>query len=402
MSESVNSKQDELDKKQSDWIVPRNRLGKFHTQIRDELLAAVEPLMLAGFWEGFQTVAEFEKKFGEWRGYTYVAAVSSGSAALSVGLHALGIRPGDEVITVANSDMADTNAIEVCGARVVLCDVCENDYNIDVEKIEALITNKTKVILAVSLFGNPANVKKIRPIADRYGIKILEDAALSTCSTDYGKPLGYFADAVAFSTAGTKPINGMTFGGIIATESKEIYERAKMFSDYGARYKPTNVFPDLSSHFVDGDNLRMHPIDAAFLLVKLPYYDEQNIKRMKVSKWYDEKLKGIDHVILQKLRPESVGVRREYAIRVVSPDGTSILRDHVIKVLIEKGIQVTAGYTPPIHKRPVGKLHQYPGMENLKVSERLGNEMVTLPNDIYTTEEEVQYVADVLREAVKG
>lgn len=383
-----------------EWVVPRSRMADFHKQISDDLLAAAERVLFSDFWDGVAIADELESAFCKWRKYQFATALSSGSAAITIGLRALGVKPGDQVITVPNADMADTNAIEECGAEVVLCDVNSYDFNINVDLVEDLISEKTSVIMPVSLFGHPANVKALREIADRNHVKILEDAALSGASMDYGKNIGFFADAVAFSTAMTKPLSAATFGGIIATADRKTWERCKMFANYGLWGKSTTGMPDLTTQIADGYNLRMHPMDAACFIAKIPYFDEQFEKRIQVSKYYEEHLKGLHSVIIPVLRKESLAVRREYPIRVISPDGSSRLRNYVWRELDKKRVQCVLGYTPDVTQRPVAKLHNYKGANNIPISRMLSNQIICLPHDFSTTEDEVIYICDTIKNCV--
>ena len=137
-------------------------------QVRDQILAAIEPAVFGSSWEALDIVHAFEKGFGDLMGYPYVNAVQSGSSALLLALKAAGVGAGDEVITVANSDMATTNAIGNCGAVCVLCDVNASDYTMNVDLVESLITERTRAILPVDLYGHPVDGRRLREIADRY------------------------------------------------------------------------------------------------------------------------------------------------------------------------------------------------------------------------------------------
>ena len=379
------------------WRIARNSSWKLNEMVRDEIMANLEDCVFNDFDSALEYVPRLEEELGRFLGFRYVVCCSSGSAAILLGLHALGICPGDEVITAANSDSSDTNSVLHARGIPVYCDIREEDYTIDPGKIEALITPKTRIIMPIDLYGHPADVRAVREIADRHGLKILEDAALASCSKDYGAPMGTYADAAIFSTISTKSIQSAGFGGFIGTNDPDIAERAALYRGYGLDKRTAEV-PDMRYYTAAGYNLRMNPLDAAVLLPKLKLYPEAMDKRRAVMGYYREFLSGNRNVRLPLFRPESDPVPREFVIRVLSDGTTAEKRNRLFTALIEAGVQVTAGYTPPAHRR---EFHDYGYGEryiDLSVTERLGFEMLSLPVDPSLTREDIRFICEIINQ----
>ncbi len=201
--------------------------------MRAEIIAALEPILFGDYRQSYAIRAELENAFAAEVGANFAVAVHSGTIGLFLALRACDIGPGDEVITVANSDISTTGAISQCGAAPILCDVLEDDYTIDPALVEALISPKTRAILPVDLHGHPANVKTLRPLADRHGLRIVEDAALATGAQDYGLPLGAFADVAMFSFAPFKPLGSAGNGAMVVTDDDAIHDKLRLLSSYG-------------------------------------------------------------------------------------------------------------------------------------------------------------------------
>ncbi len=379
------------------WRIARNSSWKLNEAVRDEIRKNLEDCVFNDFDNALSYVPALEKELAEFFGFRHVVCCTSGSAAILLALLALGIRPGDEVITTANSDVSDTNSILHARGVPVYCDIREEDYTIDTGKIEALITPKTRIIMPIDLFGHPANVREVRKIADKYGLKILEDAALASCSMDCGEPMGKFADVTIFSTISTKSIQSAGYGGFIGTNDPEIAERAVLFRSYGLKREKTDI-PDMSNYITAGYNLMMNPLDAAVLLPKLKLFPEAMEKRRSVMDLYREMLSDNPAVRLPEFRPESAPVPREFVIRVLSDGKTTIKRDRLFATLTQKGVQVSTGYTPPAHQRV---FHDYGCGErhgDLTVTERLGLEMLSLPVDPSLTREDIRFICDIIND----
>lgn len=384
----------------ADGRILRNRMGEFHESIRDELIEALGEVIKCDPLSLVKIIRKCDAEFAAWMGFPFAVGVNSGTSALVIALHGLGVQPGDEVITVANSDMADTNAIVAVGAVPVLCDVKPDDYTMDPEKLEPLITNKTKVILPVDLYGNPADIQRIREIADQYGIKVLQDAALGIFSRYQGKPAGYFADAVAFSTSTTKLVHGLGYGGYVCSRDPALEKKCRLFTEYGVDEDlgKDDPYSGVKYHAENGLNVKMNAADAVAVRCKLKYFEQFRNLRKQVLNWYEDYLGNIPNIVLPKFCERADPCVREYVIRVVSGDNNDgKVRNELCSALASKGVQSTLAFTPCVHKRLIGRSHIWAGAENVPVSEMLDGQLLSLPCDITTTEDNVRFIADIIR-----
>ena len=373
----------------SGWRVPRTNAPKIHRRMERELLEAVSPALFGDAWEAQQIVAKFEREFAVEMGYEFVSAVQSGSAGLRLSLLACGVKPDDEVITVANSDIATTAAISHCGATPVLCDVTASDYTMDVELVESLITERTVGLLPVDLYGHPADVYRLREIADRHELFIIQDAAIATGARDRELPLGAFADMTVFSCSPYKPFDGIGNGGLVVTADESLWERVEILKGFGLRAGVPKTLPVKYDHVAEGYNLKMTPIDAAVLSVKLPYLKSWSTERRRIGSWYRERLIGVQGIKLPSFRPEAEPIFRTFTIRVRA-------RDSVYRRLQEGGVQAALHYVPPVHLQPIYRDRNLPGSERLPVTEQLGNDILCLPVALEMRREDVQVACELL------
>lgn len=371
--------------------IPRSRTMETHRALRDEFMAAIEPLVINTYSHSADVRGELERAFAAEVDAKYAVAVGSGTVALFLALRACGIGPGDEVITIANSDISTSAAITNCGAKIALCDVLATDYTIDPELVEGVITPRTRAILPVDLHGHPANVKRLREIADRHGLLIVEDAALATGAYDHGLPVGAFADAAAFSLAPFKPFGSSGNGGIVVTSDEGIYERLCLLADYG-HAKPNPAKPAAYQDYVaEGYNVPLDALQAAILLVKLPYLKQWTARRRAIGEALGAGLAGTSARVPQ-IRPESAPTFRSYTICVERQ-----LELH--RALREAGIEAVVHYAPPITRYKV-YAHLFADVR-LPVTDRLGRQIVNLPVSPEFTDEDVNFMIDTTRNLLK-
>lgn len=366
--------------------VPRARLAELHRAYGDEILAALKPLLFGAPAEGYAARARLEADLAKAAGLPYVCAVHSGTVALLIALRSCGVGPGHEVITVGNADISTTAAIRQAGATPVLCDVRPADYTLDPALVEALVTPRTAAIVPVDLYGHPADVAALRPIADHYGLRIVEDAALALGAADYGRAVGAFADIVVFSFAPYKPLGSLGNGGAIATADPNLAARARLLCGYG--HEPaTEAEVHLGQRYLaEGYNVPIDPLQAALLLVKLPRLAEWTERRRAVAAAYAASLG--EAVGLPSFRATSRPTFRTYVVQVGDPAA-------VCRALRAAGVEAVRHYTPPIAKQPVyeGALR---GADATPVTELLAERLVCLPVAPDLTDEDVAYVADLV------
>lgn len=370
--------------------IPRSRVFETHAGLRDAIAAALEPVLFGSIAEGYAVRAAFEEEFANAVGQRYGVSVASGTIGLLLALRACGVGPGDEVITVGNSDISTTAAVRQCGATPVLCDVLASDYTIDPELVETLITPRTRALLPVDLYGHPADVRRLRSLADRHGLKIIEDAALAAGAQDHGLPVGIYADATVFSFAPFKPLGSVGNGGIVVTNDPQIGERLQLLSHYG--HALHDAAPPGHQHYTEeGYNVVLDPLQAALLRVKLAYLPKWTARRRAIARAYHEGLAG---TAAQRpaFRAEAAPTFRSYTVCVPQ-------REAVYARLRAAGVEVVIHYAPPIYRHPVygGWL---PGCEALPVTDRLASSLLCLPVAPELTDDDVAYAVSVLREAL--
>lgn len=348
---------------------------------KDEIDKSILETLETGWYILGQQTKLFEKEFAHYIGVDFSIGVGSGTEALHLALKACGVGPGDEVLTVSHTAVATVSAIELCGAVPVMVDIEETFYSIDPTKIESLITSKTKAIIPVHIYGQPANITSILTIAKKYDLKVIEDCAQAHGAVYSGKRAGSFGDISCFSFYPTKNLGAIGDGGAVATNNPELAEKVRLLREYGwaERY---------ISH-ISGWNSRLDEIQAAILRVKLRTLDADNGKRAKIASLYDKGLEGTG-VIIPPRRENTSHVYHLYVIRTKQ-------RDNLKNFLSEKEIGTGIHYPMPIHlqKAYLGKLK---GADYLRVTERAANEILSLPMYPELTESDANKVIAAIRE----
>ena len=320
-------------------------------------------------------VHELEERFAAFVGVPHAIATSSGTTALHLALLAAGVGPGDEVVTVPFTFIASATSVLFTGARPVFVDVDEATFNIDVSQIEAAITPRTRAILPVSLYGQPADLPAIAEIADRHGLTVVEDAAQSHGAAVGGRMSGSWG-AGCFSFYPTK---NMTTGegGMVTTSDAELADRARLLREHGSRIR--------YHHEIVGYNFRMTDIHASIGLAQLTKLPANNARRREIAARYDRELRG---VITPAVLPGVTHVYHQYTLRVNR-------RDELVEALRERGIGTGVYYPIPVHRqRPFEELGY--GELRFPVAERLCEEVVSIPVHPSLTDDEVgQVVAAV-------
>ena len=277
-------------------------------------------------------VQEFEEQFADYCGTRHCVGLANGTEAIHLALRALDIGRGDEVITAGNSFAATAFAIAHAGADTVFVDIDPTDFNIDVTLIEQAITERTKAIIPIHLYGQPARMKEIREIADRYGLKIIEDSAQGHGAEIDGRRCGSFGDIGCFSFYPGKNLGAFGDGGAIVTNSAELAERVRLLRNYGQKQK--------NRHDLLGFNSRLDTLQACVLLSKMQHIEQWTEQRRCVADWYREALANVDLMLPQ----ERDGVRHVYHLFVVR----SPRRDELIATLAEKNIACGIHYPNPL------------------------------------------------------
>ena len=322
----------------------------------------------------------FESEFASYCGAKYCAGASSGTSALVLALLGYKIGPGDEVITVANTFIATVEAIVMAGATPVLVDVCEETALMDPSKLEAAITQRTRAIIPVHLFGQTCDMDPIMKIAEKHGLKVIEDSCQAHGASYKGKKAGSLGHAAAFSFYPSKNLGAFGEGGAVTTDSEEAVTRIKGLRHHGQIIK--------NEHSVMGYNFRLHSLQAAVLSAKLKYLDGWNDKRRALAKRYHEGLGGSGYW-MAKEQDECRPVYHLFALGCRD-------RKTVTDALDTANIGWGRHYPVPIHMQPAFRnLGRDEG--DFPVSERLMNSCITLPMYPELEPEKVDYVCKVLR-----
>jgi dTDP-4-amino-4,6-dideoxygalactose transaminase len=344
-------------------IPPLDLARQYHT-IALEVETAVLKVLSSGRYIGGSWVQEFEHQFGDYIGTTECVSCHSGTDALYLALRSLDIGPGDEVITTALTFFATAETISMVGATPVFVDIDAATFNLDVDRIEAAITPRTKAILPVHLFGQPVNMTRLMAIADAHNLAVIEDCAQAAGAEWDGKKVGSFGRIGCFSFFPTKNLGAFGDGGAITTQDAEIAAKIRVLKDHGAtrRYY----------HEEQGTNSRLDALQAAVLQVKLPYLDYWNDRRRKVAEQYRELFAPILNIVLPQ---ETVGGRsvwNQYTIRIESD------RDRLYSELQQRGIGCSIYYPLPLHLQPVYKDLGYE-LGQLPFTESACGQVLSLP-----------------------
>lgn len=351
--------------------------------IGEEEIKNVVEVLKSGMIAQGPKVAEFEEKFAAWIGTKYAIATNSGTSALHVALLAAGIGKGDEVITTPFTFIATGNSIIYTGATPVFADIDLKTYTIDPDSIEALITDKTKAILPVQLYGQSADMDRINKIADKHGLKVIEDAAQAHGAMYKGKNVGALGDAGCFSFYPTKNMT-TSEGGIITTDDEELAKRARIFRAHGSSIKYT--------HDEIGYNFRMTDISAAIGLAQLNVIDGFNDKRIANAEYLNEGLKDVDGVVTPYSADDFKHVYHQYTILVEKGK-----RDDWVDFLTQKGIGTGVHYPIPLYNQPIYKKLGIEG--SAPDAELAANHVISLPVHPSLTQEDLDLVIDAVKQA---
>ncbi|MBE0447271.1 MAG: DegT/DnrJ/EryC1/StrS family aminotransferase [Actinobacteria bacterium] len=362
-----------------DLVSEQSLLGK-------EIEKAISDVLNEGSFTLGSYVRKFEEEFASFCGVDYAVGVGSGTDALHLALRALGVGPGDEVITVPNTFIATVEAIIMSGARPVFVDIGKDTYLMDVSQLEGAITEKTKAIIPVHLYGQPADMGDICRIAAEHDLKVVEDACQAHGASIGGVRTGSFGDAACFSFYPSKNLGGIGDGGVVVTNSKDVSDRIVRLRNHGEQGKYNHVEPGFCS--------RLHGIQAAVLRVKLKHLDRWNKARRYNARIYD--LLFEDTPIVRPLcRDSNDHVYHLYVIRVGNRDG---LKQHLANLNIETGIH----YPVPLHMHKWLKEYGY-SKGDFPVTEMMADDILSLPMFPELKESDIErVVAEVVNFSLNG
>ena len=326
--------------------------------------AAIQNVVREGSFINGPDVVQFEKEIANYLKVKHAIGMNSGTDALMLGLKAMGIGPGDEVITTAFTFFATAESVSLIGATPVFVDIDPDTYNLDPTQIEAKITPQTKAIIPVHLYGHAAAMDEVSRIALKHGLMVLEDVAQAFSGEFKGRKLGSIGDAGALSFFPSKNLGAFGDGGMLVTNDDKIAEHARMLRVHGARKKYYNE--------IVGHNSRLDTIQAAILRVKLPHLDKASAARAAAAQRYNTLLRIVPHVKTPTELPGIKHVYHQYTIKV-----SREIRDHVVQSLQNEDIETMVYYPIPMHKLPVYK--ENPSIGFYPRSEDAAGSVLSLP-----------------------
>lgn len=357
-------------------MIPLVDLSSQYKKLRPEILAKIEELLESRSYIQGEYVAEFENKFTRLHGANYGSGCSSGTSALFLALSALGVGPGDEVITVPNTFIATAEAICHTGATPVFVDIDPNTYGLDPNCIELVLTRRTKAIIPVHLYGNPCDMDPIMDIAGRRRLYVVEDCAQAHLATYKERFVGTFGDAAAFSFFPGKNLGAYGDAGLVFVRERSHEIRVRKLLDHGRASK--------YEHDLIGHNHRMDGIQAAVLLVKLKYLTDWTETRRRNGELYG-KLIAASGAQLMKGTDGANPVHHLYTVQVSN-------RAAVIDYLRSKGITASIHYPIPLHLQPALKYLGYK-KNAFPIAERIADRILSLPMCGELTTDQVEFIA---------
>lgn len=328
--------------------------------------------------EGIEDGA-FEKSFAEYCDVDYCVGTGNGLDALILALKALGIKDGDEVIVPSNTYIATALAVTYVGATPIFVEPELHTFNIDPSKIESAISDRTKVIMPVHLYGQPCDMDSIMSLAKKYSLYVVEDCAQAHGATYKGRKVGSFGDVAGFSFYPGKNLGALGDAGATVSNSKEIVDKVRALGNYGSDYK--------YHHIYQGNNSRLDEIQAAFLAAKLPHLDKVNEERRRIASKY---LNGITNgeVILPYVSIDAVPVWHIFGIRCNR-------RDEIEKYLSDNGIGTNKHYPIPMHLQECYKNLGYKAGD-FPIAEEISTTELSLPMYYGITDEQIKYVIECI------
>jgi dTDP-4-amino-4,6-dideoxygalactose transaminase len=354
-------------------------LGEQYRALKAPIDAAIQSVIERSAFIGGAELEEFEKWFAKFCAVEHAVGVSSGTAAIELSLRALGIGAGDEVVTAANTFIATAEAIAATGARPVFADVSERTGNLDSEQLARALSPRTRAILPVHLYGQPADMREISALVDPLGIPVVEDAAQAHGARCRGARAGSLGIAGCFSFYPTKNLGSFGDGGMVTTNNHAIAASVRTLRDHGRTSK--------YEHVAMGFTAKLDNLQAAVIRVQAERLDEWNARRCEAASWYRDELPP-EVKVLDDPRGESV-----YHLFAVRVHGRDEFRAHLAAQGVETGIH----YPVPLHLQPACRHLGYaPG--DFPVSERLAREVVSLPMHPFLSRDAVRYVAEAARE----
>lgn len=369
----------------SDTIPFVDLVAQYH-RYKGELDAAIQGVLETSAFIGGPALSRFEKGFAEMCGVKHCVGVGNGTDAIYLALRAMGVGPGDEVITACNTFIATSEAVSMTGARPVFVDVDDATALMTADRVERAITPRTKAVIPVHLYGQMVDMPPLMALAKAKGLKVLEDTAQGHFAIEHGRRAGSWGDAATFSFYPGKNLGAYGDGGAVVTSDDAIAEQVRKIANHGRAEK--------FGHEMEGVNSRLDGLQAAILEVKLRHLETWSAERRAAARRYDALLAGIDGVVTPTVRTDGAHVFHLYVIRLKE-------RDALRSFLGARNIQSGIHYPVPLHRLPAYS-HLELGEGTFPVAEAMAKEIVSLPIFPEITEAQQARVADAVRAFMGG
>jgi dTDP-4-amino-4,6-dideoxygalactose transaminase len=361
--------------------VPFNDLYAQYCSLKAEIDGAIAQVIEESAFIRGHFVETFESQFAEALAVPHCISCANGTDALYIALKALGVEPGDEVITTAHTWISTAETISQAGGRVVFADTDPHYFTLNPQEIESRISDRTRGIIVVHLYGQPADMDAILAIARQHNLWVIEDCAQAHLAQYKGQTVGTLGDIGTFSFYPGKNLGAMGDAGAIVTRNGQLADWMALFARHGGK----------GQHHIEGINSRMDGLQAAILSVKLPHLAQWNQARRQIAQWYQQHLGDLPQLQLPRVRPDVEPVYHLYVVKVPAGD-----RDRLRQHLQDEGIATGIHYPIPLHEQPA---YAYLGIapESLPVSQQAAREILSLPIYPEMTHEQVKWVSDRLR-----
>jgi dTDP-4-amino-4,6-dideoxygalactose transaminase len=363
--------------------IPFFNLARQYRKLKKELTKAARDVLESGEYILGENVQTFEKEFADYCQSKFAIGVSSGTDALTLAVKSLGTKPRDEIIVPANSFVASANAVLFCGGQPILVDVDESSYDVDPDKLRHALSVRTKAIMVVHMYGQPADMDPIMEIARERGLSVIEDCAQAHGALYEGKRVGSIGDIACFSFYPTKILGACGDAGMVVTNNDDLANHVRSLRDYGRT--------DLYTYKLIGYNARLDEIQAAILRQKLKHLETWIARRREIAKGYTRLISCVKGIEPPTEKQNTRHVYWTYVIR-------SNQRDRLQKELDHKNVGTRIIYPKPIHLQEA-YAHYSHRKRDLHVSEKTSTEILSLPLYPELTEREIKYVEDGVREA---
>lgn len=365
-------------------MIPISAL-RFGAEEENAVLAVIRSGVIA---QG-PVVAEFERRFAELAGTKHAVALNNGTTTLIAALRILGLREGDEVITSPFTFVATLNAILDAGATPVFADIRAEDFNLDPTSVRSLVTDKTKVLMPVHLYGQMADMNPLVEIANEFGLQIVEDSAQSHGATYYGKPAGSYGLG-SFSFYATKNLTTGE-GGMVTTDNDDHAEKLRILRNQGMRQR--------YQYEIAGNNFRLTDLQAALVIPQLDSYQNTVTKRQRNARFLSKHLSGIEGLHLPQELPGRKHVWHQYTVRIDA--GAAVSRNKFIEGLDAAGIGHGIYYPKLVFDYPPFRSHPSVKIPRVPVAAAVVEQVVSLPVHVYLSEGELLHIVDTVRTIMK-